>query len=106
MSELTRREEVDYPLLNIIYSHVESWGDNTALVKTSIEFNNNLVGTVIIDNFEFTDVSFGLSIGTQMWRKKKVSAMPTKMYIKILRELVTRFSRSKGSIFHGIKEDP
>ncbi len=40
-----------------VKSNVESWGDNTALIKSSSEFNNDLVGSMVIDNFEFTDVS-------------------------------------------------
>jgi hypothetical protein len=63
MSELTRWEEVYNPLLNFIDANVESRRDNSALVETSIEFYNNFVGTVIIDNFEFTNVSFGSKKG-------------------------------------------
>jgi hypothetical protein len=63
MSELTRWEEVYNPLLNFIDGNVESRRDNSALVETSIEFYNNFVGTVIIDNFEFTNVSFGSKKG-------------------------------------------
>ena len=48
--ELTGREEVDDPLLNFIVSDVEPGGDNTALVDPTVELNNDLARSVVIDD--------------------------------------------------------
>ena len=57
MSKLSGRQEVDNPFLNFRELNVKSRTDNTALVDSAIQLNDNLVRTVIIDNFEFTNVT-------------------------------------------------
>lgn len=57
MSELTWGQKVNDPFLDFANFNIETGGDDTTLVKTSVEFNNDLLGTVIIDDFEFTNVS-------------------------------------------------
>ena len=63
LSELTRGEEVHDPLLNFVNLHVKSGGDDTAFVEAAIELDDNLLGTVIIDNLEFPNVSCNLNGG-------------------------------------------
>lgn len=57
VTELTGWEEVDDPFLEISNADVEAWGDDTALVETAVELDNNLAGAVVVDFFEFTNVA-------------------------------------------------
>jgi hypothetical protein len=55
VTELTGRKQLDDPLLELGKADVVPWGDNTALVQTAIELNDNLAGPVVIDFGEFPD---------------------------------------------------
>ena len=44
-------------MVNLVESDVESRGDDTALVKSAVELDNDLASSVVIDNFEFTNVA-------------------------------------------------
>ena len=44
-------------MVHLVESDVESWGDDTALVKSAVELDNDLASSVVIDNFEFTNVA-------------------------------------------------
>lgn len=57
IAELTRGQQVVGPLFNVIDGHIETGRDDAALVQATGEVDNNLAGTVIIDNFEFTNVA-------------------------------------------------
>lgn len=57
VSELTRWQKIHNPLLNFTVFNIESRADNTTLVQSSCQFNDNLVRPVIIDDFEFPNVS-------------------------------------------------
>lgn len=56
VSELTGREQVCDPLLNILDGDVETRANHTALVDAAVELNNNLAGTVVVDNLELVNV--------------------------------------------------
>ena len=56
-SELSGGEDIGGPFFIIFEFNIESGGDNTAFVDSSDQFDHDLVGTVIIDDFEFTNVS-------------------------------------------------
>ena len=43
--------------INLVESNVESWGDDSALVESAVELDDDLASSVIIDNFEFTNVA-------------------------------------------------
>ena len=58
MSELTRRQEIYDPLFEFSVVNIEAGGDDTTLIKASDQFNYDFVGAVIIDNFEFANVSY------------------------------------------------
>ena len=57
ITELTGRKQVGGPLLKIGKLDVETGGDDTALVDTTDELNNNLAGTVIVDLLELANVA-------------------------------------------------
>lgn len=77
VSELTRRQKLDNPLLEIRNSHVVARADDASLVDTeewelaassrlalrrvvpAVELNDDLPGAVVIDLFKFSYVSFG-----------------------------------------------
>ena len=52
----SRKEQVD-PVLNLVDLDVVSWRNDTSLVQATIELNNDLPGTVIVNNLELADVA-------------------------------------------------
>ena len=55
---MTGRQKVDNPLFNFTYFYVETWGDDSTLIYASNKLNNDLVGTVVVNNFKFSNVAF------------------------------------------------
>lgn len=60
VTKSTSREEQVDPGLNLAHLYVVPWRDNTGLVKTPVELNNDLSRTVVIDKFELSDVAMAL----------------------------------------------
>ena len=58
MPELTARKEVASPHLNLVHLDIEAGGDATALVQTTVQIHNHLSRTVIINDGDFTNVSY------------------------------------------------
>jgi len=89
LAELTTGQEVDNPLFNFVDRNIESGGDDTALVEAAIEFNDNFLRTVVVDDFEFTNISCGVVIlgyqkgGTGLVRK--MSQMSRRSFTSIFR---------------------
>ena len=59
-SELTGWEHSIAEVLEVLELEIEVWRDNTALVESSVQVDDDLASTGIIDNLEFSDVSVGL----------------------------------------------
>ncbi|EEQ39429.1 40S ribosomal protein S22 [Clavispora lusitaniae ATCC 42720] len=57
VTELSGWQQVVSPSLDVANLDVESWGDDTTLVQSTGQLNNNLTGSVVIDVFELTDVA-------------------------------------------------
>ena len=57
VTELTRRQKVVGPLLNVADTDVKSGGDDTDFVQTTGQIDNNFAATVIVDFLEFADIS-------------------------------------------------
>ena len=66
VTELSRWEDVVDELLEVLELKVESWGDNTALVKSSVEVNDDLAWSSIINDLEFVDVSVLLHLSEEL----------------------------------------
>jgi len=43
--------------VHLVESNIESWGDDSALIESAVELDDDLASSVIIDNFEFTNVA-------------------------------------------------
>ena len=56
-TELSSRQQVVGPSLDISDFDVESWGNDTTLVQSTGKLNDNLSGSVVVDVFELTDVT-------------------------------------------------
>ena len=54
--KLTRKEQVD-PRLDLVNLDVESRRDDSGLVESSVELDNDLTSSVVVDDLEVTDVS-------------------------------------------------
>ena len=57
IAELSGWQNLVNELLEILKLEVESWGDDTALVQSTIELNDDLASSGIIDDLEFIDVA-------------------------------------------------
>lgn len=57
VTELTGRQQVGSPLFEFGKLDVETGRDNTTLVKTTVELDDDLAGTVVIDLLKFTNVT-------------------------------------------------
>jgi len=56
-SELSGGKDIVAPLFVVIKLEIESGGDDTALVDSTKKLNDDFIGSVVIDDFEFTNVT-------------------------------------------------
>lgn len=66
IAELSGWKNLVNKFLEILQFEVESWRDDTALVKSSVEVNDDLSGSTIIKDFEFIDVSVLLHLSKEL----------------------------------------
>lgn len=66
ITELTGREKVVDPLLEIAQLNVEAGRDDTALVDATNELDDNLARTVVVDLLELADVTMTLHDGQEL----------------------------------------
>ena len=57
VAKLTRRQKVRGELLDIVEADIESGGDDAALVETTDEVDNDLAGSMVVDDLELTNVT-------------------------------------------------
>ena len=57
VTELTRGEELDDPLLNIAELDVVAGGDDTGLVDAAVKLDNDLAVAVVVDLLELANVA-------------------------------------------------
>ena len=57
VTELTRWQQLDNPLLKITKLNVVTRRDDTSLVESAVELNNDLAVSVVIDFFEFANIA-------------------------------------------------
>jgi hypothetical protein len=57
VSELTRGQEVVDPGFDVLELDVEAGRDDTALVQATDELDDNFSGAMVVDDFEFTNVT-------------------------------------------------
>lgn len=57
LTELPGRQQIHNPLLDFTNGNIESGGYDTALVQAAIKFDHDLLGAMIVDDLELTNVS-------------------------------------------------
>lgn len=57
VTKLSGRQQVVGPSLNVLDLHVESWRNDTTLVQSTGQLNNNLTRSVVVDVLKLTDVA-------------------------------------------------
>jgi len=57
VAELTGRQQLDNPLLEVGQADVVAGRDNTGLVETAVQLNDDLAGAVVIDLLELANVT-------------------------------------------------
>lgn len=58
VAELTGGEKLDDPLLELVEADVVAGGDDTALVETAVQLDDNLTGAVVINLGELANVAW------------------------------------------------
>ena len=56
VTELTRGQQVDDPLLELVELDVVAGRDNTRLVQSAVQLDDNLARPVVVDNLELANV--------------------------------------------------
>jgi hypothetical protein len=74
-TELTGRQKVVFPLLHLVFLDIKARADNGALVQTTEQVNNNFAGSVVINNFEFANVT---------WRQQLIEGFDNNYYQKFV----------------------
>jgi hypothetical protein len=64
-----REQQVD-PVLDGVNTDVKSRGDDTGLVETTVQLNDDLASTVVIDDLELSDVTYNQPLLTCIIRTK------------------------------------
>ena len=57
VTELTRGQQIDDPLLHVLELDVVAWGDDAALVQAAVELDDDLAVAVVVDFLELADVA-------------------------------------------------
>lgn len=57
VAELTGREQLDNPLLELGETDVVAGRDDTGLVETAVELDNDLAGSVVVNLLELANVA-------------------------------------------------
>ena len=60
VTKLSGWEDLVNELLEILQFQVESWWDDTGLVESSVQVNNDLSGSLVVNDFEVVDVTVSL----------------------------------------------
>ena len=58
VAELTRRKQLDNPLLEVYQGHIVARRDDTRLIETAVELDDDFAVAVIVNFFEFTNIAF------------------------------------------------
>jgi hypothetical protein len=61
VAELTGREQLDNPLLELGETDVVAGRDDSDLVEAAVELDNDLAGSMVIDLLELTNVTWVIS---------------------------------------------
>jgi hypothetical protein len=62
VTELTRRKELDNPLLHVAELDVVAGRDDTGLVEAAVKLDNNLAVAVVIDLLELANVTWSRTL--------------------------------------------
>ena len=57
VAELSGRKKVDDPLFHLVELHVESGGDAAALVQSTVQVDDHLATSVVVDDLKLLDVA-------------------------------------------------
>lgn len=57
IAELTGGQQLDDPLLEVGQADVVAGGDDTGLVETAVQLNDNLARSVVVDLLELANVA-------------------------------------------------
>lgn len=66
VTELSSWQQVVGPSVNVVDLDVESWLDDTTLVQSTVQLDDNLTGSVVVDVFELANVTVLLHDGQEL----------------------------------------
>ena len=58
VTELSRGQQIHDPFLDFIVCDIEAGANHSALVEAAVQLHHNLVCAVVVDNFEFPNVTY------------------------------------------------
>lgn len=73
LTERTGGEEQVDPVLDGVNGNVEAGRDDTALVETTVELDNDLAATVVVNELELADVAWFVSFGSDTTGSSRTS---------------------------------
>ena len=96
VAELSGWQDLVNELLEVLELEVESWGDDTALVKSTVEVDDDLAGSGIVNDLELVDVTVLLHKSEELddnlgdWSKENLKGIDCKLFER--REKAITFS--------------
>ena len=57
VTELSGWQQVGSPFFNVTNLNVKSWGNNTTFVQSTVQLDDNLTRSVVVNVFEFANVT-------------------------------------------------
>ena len=66
VTELSGRQQVVSPSVDVVDLDIESWLDDTTLVQSTVQLNDDLTRSVVINVLKFTDVAVLLHDGQEL----------------------------------------
>ena len=58
VAELTSGQQLDDPVLEVVETDVVTGRDDTGLVETAVQLDNDLAGAVVVDLLELANISW------------------------------------------------
>lgn len=58
LPKLSRWQKLVGPFFNISNRYIKSWGNDTTLIQTTSQVDNNFTSSMVINYFKFANVSY------------------------------------------------
>ena len=66
VSELSGGEDLNEEFLEVLELNIESWGNDSTFVESSVKFDDDLSGSLVINDLEVIDISMLLHLSEEL----------------------------------------